>query len=143
MEAKEDKMQCEKELNQVDQDLRQLDLDDDDIEDFVELEAELPEENQGEVKPNSDEIGLTTPSDLCFAGDKKLLVIYCVNIIHTSFSEPVLSPTLQRKKNDLLKLLAAENVDRARLIQLALSEGGLIDGKIFQYNFSFIGVKFY
>jgi hypothetical protein len=72
MEAKEDKMQCEKELNQVDQDLRQLDLDDDDIEDFVELEAELPEENQGEVKTNSDEIGLTTPSDLCFAGDKKI-----------------------------------------------------------------------
>jgi len=71
MEAKADKMQCEKELNQVDQDLRQLDLDDDDIEDFVELEAELPEENQGEAKSNSDEIGLTTPSDLCFAGDIK------------------------------------------------------------------------
>lgn len=71
MEAETNKMQYEKELKQVDQDLRQLDLDDDDIEDFVELEAELPEENQGESKPNSDEIALTTPSDLCFAGSKE------------------------------------------------------------------------
>lgn len=72
MEAEADKMQHEKELNQVDQDLRQLDLDDDDIEDFVELEAELPEEDQCESKPKIDDIELTTPSDLCFAEGKIL-----------------------------------------------------------------------
>jgi hypothetical protein len=77
MEAEADKMQHEKDLNQVDQDLRQLDLDDDDIEDFVELEAEVPEENQVDAKSNSDEIGLTNPSDLCFAAGTILVILFC------------------------------------------------------------------
>lgn len=71
MEAEADKI----ELNQVDQDLRQLDLDDDDFEDFVELEAELPEENQCESKPKIDDIELTTPSDLCFAEGKFFVLL--------------------------------------------------------------------
>ncbi|XP_059473716.1 TBC1 domain family member 20 [Neocloeon triangulifer] len=89
----------------------QLELDEEDSEPFEELEPEDKEDKLSDLG-RGDEIGSTIPSELSFSG------------------EPALSPALKRKKNDLLNLLAAETLDRARLLQMALSEGGLIDDEI-------------
>ncbi|XP_065334641.1 TBC1 domain family member 20 [Cloeon dipterum] len=84
----------------------QLDLDADSEPDFEELDVDKWDEGKG------DEIICPAPSELSFS------------------EEPALPPVLRRKRDDLYAILAAENVDKARLIQMARSEGGLVNDEI-------------